>query len=402
MNATHDSSPRAGGPSEASRSITVLGSTGSVGTQTVTLLAAAPERFKVRALVAGRNASLLAEQAVALRAERAVVADPAAFAGLRDALAGTGIEVAAGAEAVIEAASLPADWTMAAITGASGLAPTLAAIRRGAFVGLANKEALICAGEVMLGAVREAGATLLPVDSEHNAIFQSLAEGNHGAVEKITLTASGGPFRTASLEDMARATPEAALRHPIWSMGAKISIDSATMMNKGLELIEAARLFDLPETAIEVLVHPQSVIHGMVHYHDGSVLAQLGSPDMRIPIAHALAWPRRMATISPRLDLAQVSRLEFTAPDLLRFPALRLAREALQAAGGAPTILNAANEIAVAAFLQRQIGFLDIVSVVDRVLQQLGTRVAESLEDVIALDETARRGAQRFIPAYAA
>jgi 1-deoxy-D-xylulose-5-phosphate reductoisomerase len=408
MSATYNSSPQSsnpypGRPSGAARSITVLGSTGSVGTQTVTLLAAAPPgQFKVMALVAGRNAALLAEQAVALRAERAVVADPAAFAELRDALAGTGIEVAAGAEAVIEAASLQADWTMAAITGASGLAPTLAAIRRGAYVGLANKEALICAGEVMLGAVREAGATLLPVDSEHNAIFQSLAEGNRGAVEKITLTASGGPFRTASHEDMACATPEAALRHPIWSMGAKISIDSATMMNKGLELIEAARLFDLPETAIEVLVHPQSVIHGMVHYHDGSVLAQLGSPDMRIPIAHALAWPRRMATVSPRLDLAQVSRLEFTAPDLLRFPALRLAREALQAAGGAPTILNAANEIAVAAFLQRQIGFLDIVRVVDRVLQQLGTRSAESLEDVIALDETARRGARRFIPAYAA
>jgi 1-deoxy-D-xylulose-5-phosphate reductoisomerase len=402
MNGTHPSGPSPSELPEAPRSITVLGSTGSVGTQTVTLLAAASGQFKVRALVAGRNAALLAEQAVALRAERAVVADPSAFAALREALAGTGIDVAAGAEAVIEAAALQADWTMAAITGASGLAPTLTAIRRGAYVGLANKEALICAGEVMLGAVRVAGATLLPVDSEHNAIFQSLAEGNRGAVEKITLTASGGPFRTASHEEMARATPEAALRHPIWSMGAKISIDSATMMNKGLELIEAARLFGLPETAIEVLVHPQSIIHGMVHYHDGSVLAQLGSPDMRIPIAHALAWPRRMATISPRLDLAQVGRLDFAAPDLIRFPALRLAREALQAAGGAPTILNAANEIAVAAFLQRQIGFLDIVHVVDRVLQQLGTRPAESLEDVIALDETARRSARRFIPARAA
>jgi 1-deoxy-D-xylulose-5-phosphate reductoisomerase len=402
MNATHPSGPSPSELPEAPRSITVLGSTGSVGTQTVTLLAAASGQFKVRALVAGRNATLLAEQAIALRAERAVVADTAAFAALGEALAGTGIQVAAGAEAVIEAAALQADWTMAAITGASGLAPTLTAIRRGAYVGLANKEALICAGEVMLGAVREAGATLLPVDSEHNAIFQSLAEGNHGAVEKITLTASGGPFRTSSHEEMARATPEAALRHPIWSMGAKISIDSATMMNKGLELIEAARLFGLPETAIDVLVHPQSIIHGMVHYHDGSVLAQLGSPDMRIPISHALAWPRRMATASPRLDLAQVSRLDFAAPDLIRFPALRLAREALQAAGGAPTILNAANEIAVAAFLQRQIGFLDIVEVVDRVLQQLGTRRAESLEDVIALDETARRIARRFIPARAA
>ncbi len=279
----------------AVRSVTVLGSTGSVGTQTIELLAADPDRFRVRALVAGRNAALLAEQAIALHAEIAVVADAGAYAALRDALAGTGIKVAAGAEAVVAAASLDVDWTMAAITGAAGLAATLAAIRRGGYVGLANKEALVCAGDVMLRAVREAGATLLPVDSEHNAIFQSLADGNHGAVEKIVLTASGGPFRTASMQDMARATPEAALRHPVWSMGAKISINSATMMNKGLELIEAARLFNLDETAIEVLVHPQSVIHGMVYYHDGSVLAQLGSPDMRIPIAHTLAWPNRMA-----------------------------------------------------------------------------------------------------------
>jgi 1-deoxy-D-xylulose-5-phosphate reductoisomerase len=239
------------------------------------------------------------------------------------------------------------------------------------------------------------------VDSEHNAIFQSLADDNRGAVEKIVLTASGGPFRTASLEDMARATPEAALRHPVWSMGAKISIDSATMMNKGLELIEAARLFNLEETAIEVLVHPQSIIHGMVHYHDGSVIAQLGSPDMRIPIAHTLAWPSRMATASPRLDLAAIGRLEFAAPDLIRFPALRLAREALQAGGGTPAILNAANEIAVEAFLQRRIGFLDIAHTVDRVLQQLGTPAADTLQDVIALDVTARRTSYDLMPVHA-
>jgi 1-deoxy-D-xylulose-5-phosphate reductoisomerase len=378
--------------------VTVLGSTGSVGTQTIELLAADPERFQVRALVAGRNAALLAKQAVALRAEIAVVADPASYAALRDALAGTGIEVAAGADAVAAAAALDADWTMAAITGAAGLASTLAAIRRGGFVGLANKEALVCAGDVMLRAVREAGATLLPVDSEHNAIFQSLADGNHGALEKIVLTASGGPFRTSSLEQMAHATPEAALRHPIWSMGAKISIDSATMMNKGLELIEAARLFDLDETAIEVLVHPQSVIHGMVYYHDGSVLAQLGSPDMRIPIAHTLAWPQRMRTASRRLDLAAVGRLEFEAPDLIRFPALRLARETLQAGGGTPTILSAANEIAVEAFLQRRIGFLDIAETVNRVLQKLGTPRADTLDDVIALDATARRTTCDLMP----
>src|SRR3954454_10342998 len=387
-----DTVPHPGSP-DVPRSVTILGSTGSIGTQTIELLAAEPERFQVRALVAGRNAALLAQQAIALRAEVAVVADAACYAELRNALAGTGIETAAGTDAVVHAASLQADWTMAAITGAAGLASTLAAIKRGACVGLANKEALVCAGDVMLRAVKEAGATLLPVDSEHNAIFQSMADGNHGALEKIVLTASGGPFRTASLEEMARVTPEAALRHPVWSMGAKISIDSATMMNKGLEVIEPARLFSLDESMIGVLVHPQSVIHGLVYYQDGSVLAQLGSPDMRIPIAHTLAWPRRMATASRRLDLALVSRLEFSAPDLVRFPALRVAREALQAGGGTPTILNAANEIAVEAFLQRRIGFLDIVDTVARVLEQLGTPKADTLDDVVALDATARRTA---------
>jgi 1-deoxy-D-xylulose-5-phosphate reductoisomerase len=382
---------------DAPRTVTVLGSTGSVGTQTLDLLSAEPGRFRVKALVAGRNTALLARQAIAFGAEMAVVADPALYAELRDALSGTDIAVAAGPDAVVEAATLDADWTMAAIAGAAGLASTLAAIRRGASVALANKEALVCAGEVMLRAVRDAGATLLPVDSEHNAIFQSLADGNHGAIEKIILTASGGPFRTASLEDMKRATPEVALKHPIWSMGAKISIDSATMMNKGLELIEAARLFDLDETKIGVLIHPQSVIHGMVCYSDGSVLAQLGSPDMRIPIAHTLAWPRRMATPSPRLDLAAVARLDFAEPDPVQFPALRLARYALRAGGGTPAILNAANEIAVAAFLNRRIGFLDIAGTVERVLDSMGTPPADTLDDVIALDEAARRAAERVV-----
>ncbi len=385
-------------PSSPPRTVSVLGSTGSVGTQTIELLLAQPERFHTRALVAGRNAALLARQAVALRAELAVVADEASYAALRDALSGTGIEIAAGKEAVVAAAAMDADWTMAAITGAAGLAPTLAAVRRGAFVGLANKEALVCAGDVMLRAVREAGATLLPVDSEHNAIFQSLADGNRGALEKIILTASGGPFRTASLEEMENATPAKALKHPVWSMGAKISIDSATMMNKGLELIEAARLFDLDETEIDVLVHPQSIIHGMVCYKDGSVLAQLGSPDMRIPIAHTLAWPKRMTTASPRLDLAAVGRLEFTVPDLVRFPSLRLAREVLQNGGGAPTILNAANEIAVEAFLANRIGFLDISRTVERTLSRLGTPKPESIEDVVALDALARRTALDLLP----
>ena len=384
------------------KSVTILGCTGSVGRQTVDLLAAAPDRFHVRALVGGNNVAVLAEQARLLGAERAVIADPAGEAPLREALAGTRCEVASGERAVVEAAALPADWTMAAITGAAGLASTLEAIRRGAAVALANKEALICAGEVMLRAVRDAGATLLPVDSEHNAIFQSLADGNRAAIEKIVLTASGGPFRTASLEDMAKATPEAALRHPVWSMGAKISIDSATMMNKGLELIEAARLFALPEPRIEVLVHPQSVVHGLVYYQDGSVLAQLGAPDMRIPIAHALAWPERIATASPRLDLAALGKLDFAAPDEVRFPALRLAREALRAGGGVPTILSAANEIAVEAFLQRRIGFLDIVGTVDRVLDSMGTLTAGSLDEVIALDQAARAAARRFAAARAA
>lgn len=375
------------------RSITVLGSTGSIGTQTIDLLAATPDRYRVRALVAGRNAALLAAQARQLGAEVAVLADSSGHAALRAALAGTGIRAECGPDAVMAAAGLGADWTMAAITGAAGLPPTLAAIRCGGVVALANKEALVCAGEVMLAAVRAHGATLLPVDSEHNAIFQSMAEGNHGGIEKIVLTASGGPFRTASREEMARATPEAALRHPVWSMGAKISIDSATMMNKALEIIEAASIFGLPSERIGVLVHPQSVIHGLVHYSDGSVLAQLGSPDMRVPIAHTLAWPGRIATHAPRLDLAAIGRLDFAEPDLERFPALRLAREALAGGGGASAIMSAANEVAVDAFLGRRIGFLDIAAVVEQVMQQLGAPPADTLEAVLALDAAARAAA---------
>lgn len=381
----------------AMKTVTVLGSTGSVGRQTIDLLTAAPDQFRVVALVGGRNAALLAQQAVAVRAEYVVVRDPACEQPLREALSGCDIEVGSGPEAVIEAAERPADWTMAAITGAAGLAPTLAAIERGGVVALANKEALVCAGEIMLQAVAAAGATLLPVDSEHNAIFQALAEGNHGSVEKIVLTASGGPFRTATTSEMADATPEAALRHPVWSMGAKISIDSATLMNKGLELIEAARLFGLDEARIGVIVHPQSVIHGLVFYTDGSVLAQLGSPDMRIPIAHTLAWPRRLATAAPRLDLAALAKLDFCEPDLNRFPALRLARDALRVGGSAPTILSAANEVAVEAFLGRQIGFLDIARTVARVLDHMGAPRAESLADVIQVDAAARRVAEQQI-----
>ncbi len=378
------------------KTITVLGSTGSIGKSTVDLLAAAPERYRVLALVANNSAEALAAQARLLRAEIAVCSDPSMHATLAAALSGSGVRVACGQDAVLAAARMGADWTMAAITGIAGLAPTLAAAEGGRTVALANKEAIVSAGEVMLRAVADAGATLLPVDSEHNAIFQALAGSNREELERIVLTASGGPFRTASTEEMARATPETALRHPVWSMGAKISIDSATLFNKGLEVIEAARLFGLASGEIEVLVHPQSIVHGMVCYRDGSVIAQMGAPDMRIPIAHTLAWPARIATSSPRLDLAAAGRLEFLPPDEVRFPALRLARDALRAGGGAPTILNAANEVAVAAFLARRIGFLDIAAVVEAALDRLGAHKADTLETVAGLDTLARRTAEEF------
>jgi 1-deoxy-D-xylulose-5-phosphate reductoisomerase len=390
------------------RSVTILGCTGSVGRSTVALLEEAPEgAFRVEALVANRDVARLAAQARRLRARLAVVADPACHAALAEALAGTGIETAAGPEAVIAAASRPADWTMAAIVGAAGLPATLAALARGGVVALANKESLVCAGEIVLATARAAGATLLPVDSEHNAIFQALearggAADPYATVEKIVLTASGGPFRTAPLAAMAAATPEDAVKHPVWSMGAKISVDSATMMNKGLELIEAVRLFPVPEERVEVLVHPQSTVHGLVQYADGSVMAQLGTPDMRTPIAHALAWPARMAASVPRLDLVTLGRLDFFAPDTERFPALRLAREALRAGGGATTILNAANEAAVGMFLDRRIGFLDIAAVVEETLERLGAPLAADLAAILALDEAARAEAARIAAERAA
>ena len=383
------------------KTVSVLGSTGSIGRSTVDLLLANPDRYRVLALVANNRAEALAEQARLLRAELAVCSDPSMHRTLSECLAGSGIRVACGEAAVLEAARLGADWTMAAITGVAGLAPTLAAAERGGAIALANKEAIVSAGDVMLRAVAEAGATLLPVDSEHNAIFQALAGSSRAALEKIILTASGGPFRLATTEEMQRATPETALRHPVWSMGAKISIDSATLFNKGLEVIEAARLFALEPHEIEVLVHPQSIVHGMVCYRDGSVLAQMGAPDMRIPIAHTLAWPERLHTASPRLDLAAAGRLEFALPDEKRFPALRLCREALRAGGGAPTILNAANEIAVAAFLDRRIGFLDIASVVEATLERAGARGAGTLDEVASLDAEARRLASDIAAARA-
>jgi 1-deoxy-D-xylulose-5-phosphate reductoisomerase len=375
----------------APRRITVLGSTGSVGKSTVSLLEAAPEgQFDIVALVAGRDWQGLAAQARRLKARRAVLADPSQYLALKEALAGTDIQVAAGPEAVIAAASLPADWTMAAIVGAAGLPATMAALARGGVMAIANKESLVCAGEPVLAAARAGGATILPVDSEHNAIFQALDMRDPSAVAKIILTASGGPCRTMSMAEMALVTPEVAVRHPIWSMGAKISVDSATMFNKGLELIEAARLFPVPESRIEVLVHPQSTVHGLVQYTDGSVLAQLGTPDMRTPIAHALAWPARMAASVPPLDLIALGKLEFFAPDPVRFPALRLSRDALRAGRGAPTILNAANEIAVGLFLEKRLRFLDIAAVVDETLSRLGAPEAADLPAIMAHDAAAR------------
>ena len=376
------------------RSITILGSTGSVGCNTVDLVARNPERFRVEALTAHRNVDRLAEQALMLRPRLAVIADPDCHAALADRLAGTGIDVAAGARAVVDAATLPAELVMSAIVGARGLEPTLAAARRGAVVAFANKECLVCAGPLMLEQVHDHGATLLPVDSEHNAIFQVLDVAGRNTVDRLILTASGGPFRTWDRDAMAAATPEQAVAHPTWDMGAKISVDSATMMNKGLEIIEASFLFGMPEERIDVLVHPQSVIHSMVEYADGSVLAQLGSPDMRTPIAYAMAWPARMQTPSERLDLSKVGRLDFEPPSPDRFPSLRLAREALRQGGSAPAVLNAANEVAVAAFLDRRIGFLDIERVVEETLTRIGPRDLDSLDTVHDIDGEARRVAQ--------
>lgn len=379
------------------RSITVLGSTGSIGCSTIDLLLAEPGRFRIRALVGGRNVALLAEQAIALRAEIAVINDESLLGELTARLKGSDVRAACGRQAVIEAAAMEADWTMAAITGAAGLEPTLAATRNGRAIALANKEALVSAGDVMLREVAAAGATLLPVDSEHNAIFQSLTGSPINSVEKIVLTASGGPFRCASIETMRAATPEHALKHPTWSMGAKITIDSASMANKGLEVIEAARIFGLTNEQIDVLVHPQSAVHGMVQFRDGSLIAQLGAPDMRVPIANTLAWPDRMQTNAPRLDLAALARLDFEAPDEVRFPALRLAREALCAGAASPTIFSAANEIAVEAFLTRRIGFLGIGDTIAYAMDKLGAPTLDTLDDVLHWDNEARRVAEIYV-----
>jgi 1-deoxy-D-xylulose-5-phosphate reductoisomerase len=381
------------------RSVSILGSTGSVGCNTVDLLRRDPGAFRVEALTANHNVELLAAQARQLGAALAVVAEPGRYQALKDALAGSGIEAAAGDSGLIEAAERPADWVMASIVGAAGLLPTLAAVRRGAIIGLANKECLVCAGELMMAEIRRCGATVVPVDSEHSAIYQVFDFANADKVDSLILTASGGPFRSLERAQMAGVTPAQAVAHPNWDMGAKISVDSATMMNKGLELIEAFHLFPVSADQLEVVVHPQSIIHSMVSYVDGSVLAQLGLPDMRTPIAYALGWPKRIAAPAPRLRLAEIGQLTFYAPDEDRFPALRVAKEALHLGGSAAAVLNAANEIAVGSFLAGEIGFLDIAPVAEKTIYAVGSRRVDSIDDVTEVDREARATARGAIAA---
>ena len=382
------------------RRLSLFGATGSVGQSTLDLVRRDGEAWAVSVLTANSDVAELAKLAREFRPDIAVIADDARYGELAEALAGTGIEVAAGAEALVEAAQRPTDLVMAAIVGTAGLAPTMAALAAGYDVALANKEALVSSGELMTAVARTSGATILPVDSEHNAIFQCLAGGRIDQVRRIILTASGGPFRTMSADDMARVTPKQAVAHPNWSMGAKISVDSATMMNKGLELIEAHHLFPVGLERIEILVHPQSVIHSLVEYIDCSTLAQLGSPDMRIPISSALAWPQRMATPCAPLDLASIARLDFEAPDEVRFPATALCRAAIAEGGARPAQLNAANEVAVAAFLAGRIAFPAIVDTMRRVIDADAPAVPASLQDIFSVDAASRAAAQHFVDQY--
>ncbi|MDP1631876.1 MAG: 1-deoxy-D-xylulose-5-phosphate reductoisomerase [Caulobacter sp.] len=386
------------GPLTGVRTVTVLGSTGSIGVSTLDLFDKSAAEVEILALTAGRNVALLAEQALRWRPKLAVIADEDRLEELRQRLTGSGVAVAGGAAAVVEAAAMGADWVMSAIVGAAGLAPTLAAARTGSVIALANKESIVCAGPALLEIARAAGGKVIPVDSEHSAIFQVLAPDCAHRVARLILTASGGPFRTWTRAQMAAATPEQAVAHPNWSMGAKISVDSATMMNKGLEMVEASYLFGTPSSRIDVLIHPQSVIHSMVEYEDGSTLAQLGPPDMRSPIACAFAWPDRLPWPAPRLDLAAMGQLTFEAPDVERFPAIAIARAALDAGGRAPAAMNAANEVAVAAFLDRKIGFLDIAPLVSDTLSRMNglgdlqAGVGDSaLEGAMMVDASARR-----------
>ena len=379
------------------RSVSILGATGSIGTSTLDLIAGRPERFRVEAVTARTNVAKLAAIARATHAGFAAIADERLYRELRHELAGTRTQVGAGPGALEEAAERRADWVMAAIVGAAGLSPTMKAIRQGNVVALANKEALVCAGDLMVEEARRSGCVLLPADSEHNAIHQVFDYARIDTVEKIYLTASGGPFRNATRAQMFAATPEEAIAHPNWSMGPKISVDSATMMNKGLELIEASHLFPIGEKKIETVVHPESIVHGLVAYRDGSVLAGLGAPDMRTPIAHTLAWPDRIDSPSRRLDPTNLGPLTFEAPDQEKFPALALARAAIRAGGSAPVVMNAANEIAVAAFLERRIGFLDIVAVVEETLAAIEVVQQHRLDAVVMADRQARLRAEAVI-----
>ena len=378
-------------PAESPKSVTILGSTGSVGCQTIDLVEREPERYRVVALTANRNVEELSRQARALRPKFVAIADSECYDELKGNLSGSGIEVGAGPSGIIEAADANAEWVMAAIVGAAGLKPTLQAVRRGATVALANKECLVCAGELLMSEMERCGSTLLPVDSEHNAIYQVFDFEHIEAVEKLILTASGGPFRSFDMEEMRNVTPEQAVAHPNWDMGAKISVDSATMMNKGLEIIEAHYLFNVEESLIDVVIHPQSIVHSLVSYLDGSVLAQLADPDMKIPIAYALSWPKRMDATIPRLDLLKIGSLEFFKPDTKRFPALNLARESINLGGSSNLVLNAANEVAVAGFLAGKIKFTDIVATVEKVLDKNVETAPKSIEEVIFMDTEIRK-----------
>ena len=391
----------------APRTIIILGSTGSVGVSTLDLLDRISADVDILALTAGKNVGLLAEQALKWRPRVAIIQEQSRLGELRQRLGDSGITAAAGESAIVEAAGQGAGWVMSAIVGSAGLAPTLAAARAGSTIGLANKESLVCAGPALLAIATNAGGRVIPVDSEHSAIFQVYERANAERIRRLILTASGGPFRNWSLEAMKQATREQAVAHPNWSMGAKISIDSATMMNKGLEMIEAAYLFAKPSVQIDVLIHPQSIVHSLIEYADGSTLAQLGPPDMRSPIAYAWGWPERVVWEAPTLDLAEVGELTFQAPDLTRFPALSIARAALDAGGGAPAAMNAANEVAVRAFLDHEIGFLDIASVVSETLAKMngdggldGCDDNDAVEWALMIDGSARRVAAQVLSRF--
>ena len=402
--ATQSETVRQTSPGVRPRRVSVLGATGSIGENTLDLIGRDPTSYEVVALTGGRNAARLAELAMKHNAELAVIADELYYEDLRSRLAGTDIEAAAGADALVEAASRPADWVMAAIVGAAGLKPTLAAVRQGTCTALANKECLVSAGRIFMREVARHDTSLLPVDSEHSAAMQVMVGSAPETIERICLTASGGPFRSWSLADMAQATPKQALAHPNWSMGPKVTIDSATLMNKALELIEAHHLFSVDAGRLEVLIHPQSIVHCLVYYRDGSVLAQMSCPDMRTPIAYSLAWPNRMQAPTARLDLAGVGALAFETPDETRFPSLRLARDVLAAGGSASTVMNAANEIAVEAFLDSRIGFLSIGRLVDTTLEQcahLAGLSPDTVDGVLAIDYEARDIARSLLRQFA-